>query len=275
MQDIVLEKSRFRPFLHMSECAAHRGDREKDSLGDRAWETEPGRQGMGDRAWEITWETAHTDRFTEVTLTSAWGVSLHVSGSQRRRPTSSFFPWSRENSFNSETAGLMEQRNSNNNNPPSQMTISPPTASPYAMYPHPSMYPMYYAPSMVSYEMFSAPNAAANTAASIPRNKFMYTQANPTAYTHTMDNTNIYIRGLAPDTTDADLEALCSIYGRILSSKAIVDLKTGICKGFGFAMFETMDMASMALDGLSRQGFLVTFAVQGPRGDSVRVSIVA
>ncbi len=139
--------------------------------------------------------------------------------------------------------------------------------------PHPSMYPLYYAPSMVSYGMFSAPNAAANTAASIPRKKFMYTQANPTAYTHTMDNTNIYIRGLAPDTTDADLEALCSIYGRILSSKAIVDLKTGICKGFGFAMFETMDMASMALDGLSRQGFLVTFAVQGPRGDSVRVSI--
>lgn len=87
------------------------------------------------------------------------------------------------------------------------------------------------------------------------------------------DNTNIYIRGLGPDTTDADLETICSVYGRILSSKAIVDLKTGICKGFGFAMFESMEMASMALDGLSRQGYLVTFAVQGPRGDTVSVFV--
>ena len=140
---------------------------------------------------------------------------------------------------------------------------------------YPSMYPLYYVPSMVSYGMLSAHNnaATASTAASVPTKKFMHTLPNPTAYALSMDNnTNIYIRGLAPDTTDADLEALCSIYGRILSSKAIVDLKTGICKGFGFAMFENMDMASMALDGLSRQGFLVTFAVQGPRGDSVRVS---
>jgi RNA recognition motif-containing protein len=119
----------------------------------------------------------------------------------------------------------------------------------------------------------------AGSAAGAPRKKpLVYSnapQANPTAYQSAMDNTNIYIRGLAPDTSDADLEALCSIYGRILSSKAIVDLKTGICKGFGFAMFETMDMASMALDGLSRQGFLVTFAVQGPRGDSVRLFLLS
>ena len=85
-----------------------------------------------------------------------------------------------------------------------------------------------------------------------------------------MQNTNIYIRGLDPCTTDESLLKLVSPFGNILSSKAILDLKSGVCKGFGFAMYETLPEAQAALESLTQQGFVVSFAVAGPRGDSVR-----
>lgn len=43
--------------------------------------------------------------------------------------------------------------------------------------------------------------------------------------------TNVYIRGLHPDTTDEKLEGYGSRYGDIVSCKAIIDLRTGGCKG--------------------------------------------
>lgn len=43
--------------------------------------------------------------------------------------------------------------------------------------------------------------------------------------------TNVYIRGLLPATTDEMLEAWGSRFGDIKSSKSIIDLNTGLCKG--------------------------------------------
>lgn len=43
--------------------------------------------------------------------------------------------------------------------------------------------------------------------------------------------TNVYIRGLLPETTDDMLEAWGSRFGDIKSSKSIIDLNTGLCKG--------------------------------------------
>lgn len=43
--------------------------------------------------------------------------------------------------------------------------------------------------------------------------------------------TNVYIRGLLPETTDEMLEAWGSRFGDIKSSKSIIDLNTGMCKG--------------------------------------------
>ena len=43
--------------------------------------------------------------------------------------------------------------------------------------------------------------------------------------------TNVYIRGLLPETTDAMLEAWGNRFGDIKSSKSIIDLNTGLCKG--------------------------------------------
>jgi hypothetical protein len=43
--------------------------------------------------------------------------------------------------------------------------------------------------------------------------------------------TNVYIRGLLPETTDEMLHAWGSRFGDIQSSKSIIDLKTNLCKG--------------------------------------------
>jgi len=43
--------------------------------------------------------------------------------------------------------------------------------------------------------------------------------------------TNVYVRGLLPETTDEILEAWGTRFGDIKSSKSIIDLNTGLCKG--------------------------------------------
>ena len=44
--------------------------------------------------------------------------------------------------------------------------------------------------------------------------------------------TNVYIRGLLPETTDEMLEIWGTRFGDIRSSKSIIDLNTGLCKGY-------------------------------------------
>jgi len=72
--------------------------------------------------------------------------------------------------------------------------------------------------------------------------------------------TNIYIRGLPINTTDESLYNLCIRWGKIISSKAIVDMRTNECKGFGFVMYETEDQAHTALSELNNLGYHVSFA---------------
>lgn len=43
--------------------------------------------------------------------------------------------------------------------------------------------------------------------------------------------TNVYIRGLLPDTTDDMLHSYAARFGEIISCKAILDLETSLCKG--------------------------------------------
>ena len=45
------------------------------------------------------------------------------------------------------------------------------------------------------------------------------------------DNRNVYIRGLRPDTNDKTLEEYASHFGRVETSKAIIDTATQTCKG--------------------------------------------
>ncbi|KAK9324844.1 hypothetical protein V1517DRAFT_316481 [Lipomyces orientalis] len=74
--------------------------------------------------------------------------------------------------------------------------------------------------------------------------------------------TNVYIRGLAPDITDDILITIVSRFGSLTTAKAMMDSSTGMCKGFGFAQFETEREAIQCICGLSQYGYQTSFAKQ-------------
>ncbi|TPX33965.1 hypothetical protein SeMB42_g07395 [Synchytrium endobioticum] len=81
-------------------------------------------------------------------------------------------------------------------------------------------------------------------------------------------NTNVYVRGLHPTMTDDMFHDMVKTYGTILSAKAIINLHTGECKGFGFAMYDRESEAAAAMHGLEAQGYQVSFARVGPKLDA-------
>lgn len=72
--------------------------------------------------------------------------------------------------------------------------------------------------------------------------------------------TNIYITDLPKDAGDDTLYALGSACGTVISHKAMLDGRTGICKGFGFLMYATHDEARHAIQWLGAHGFTSSFA---------------
>lgn len=77
-----------------------------------------------------------------------------------------------------------------------------------------------------------------------------------------LSRTNLYIRGLAPHTTDKDLILLCQKFGPIGSTKAILDKATNRCKGYGFVDFESPSSAQNAVNELQNQGYQAQMARQ-------------
>lgn len=71
---------------------------------------------------------------------------------------------------------------------------------------------------------------------------------------------NVYIRGLPLDTTDDGLYAICRRFGSITSSKAIIDVQSGTCKGFGFCEFKEESSARDCIVALTHYGYQVSFA---------------
>ncbi|XP_008298287.1 RNA-binding motif, single-stranded-interacting protein 3-like isoform X1 [Stegastes partitus] len=69
-----------------------------------------------------------------------------------------------------------------------------------------------------------------------------------------LSKTNLYIRGLPPATTDQDLIKLCQPYGKIVSTKAILDKNTNQCKGYGFVDFDSPAAAQKAVASLKASG---------------------
>jgi len=72
--------------------------------------------------------------------------------------------------------------------------------------------------------------------------------------------TNVYIRGLLPETTDEMLQAWGSRFGDIKSSKSIIDMQTGLCKGFGFVKYHNYEDAENCIRGFHHLGYEVSFA---------------
>uniref|UniRef100_A0A8C7V5F2 RNA binding motif, single stranded interacting protein 2a n=1 Tax=Oncorhynchus mykiss TaxID=8022 RepID=A0A8C7V5F2_ONCMY len=77
-----------------------------------------------------------------------------------------------------------------------------------------------------------------------------------------LSKTNLYIRGLHPGTTDQDLVKLCQPYGKIVSTKAILDKTTNKCKGYGFVDFDSPTAAQKAVTSLKSSGAQAQMAKQ-------------
>ncbi|XP_041097726.1 RNA-binding motif, single-stranded-interacting protein 2-like isoform X2 [Polyodon spathula] len=77
-----------------------------------------------------------------------------------------------------------------------------------------------------------------------------------------LSKTNLYIRGLHPGTTDQDLVKLCQPYGKIVSTKAILDKTTNKCKGYGFVDFDSPAAAQKAVAALKSSGVQAQMAKQ-------------
>ncbi|NXC71348.1 RBMS1 protein, partial [Anhinga anhinga] len=77
-----------------------------------------------------------------------------------------------------------------------------------------------------------------------------------------LSKTNLYIRALPPNTTDQDLVKLCQPYGKIVSTKAILDKTTNKCKGYGFVDFDSPAAAQKAVSALKANGVQAQMAKQ-------------
>ena len=89
--------------------------------------------------------------------------------------------------------------------------------------------------------------------------------------------TNLYVKGVAPDVTSAELEELFAQYGSITSALVQMD-EAGKSKGFGFVNFDQHEDAAAALDGQNEKDFrgsqlIVTRAQKkGEREEELRKS---
>ncbi|KAF2829322.1 hypothetical protein CC86DRAFT_286393 [Ophiobolus disseminans] len=72
--------------------------------------------------------------------------------------------------------------------------------------------------------------------------------------------TNVYIRGLLPETTDEMLQTWGRRFGDIQSSKSIIDMKSQLCKGFGFIKYHNFEDAENCIRGFHYLGYEVSFA---------------
>ncbi|CAO3626609.1 unnamed protein product [Cunninghamella blakesleeana] len=92
-----------------------------------------------------------------------------------------------------------------------------------------------------------------------------------------MENTNqyhshnMYVRGLTSTVTDESFLELCASYGKIISSKAILDQKSGECKGYGFAMYENEDDCLKAIEMLNSSGLQASLAKVGQESFSSKL----
>ncbi|KAF3901517.1 hypothetical protein ABW20_dc0109153 [Dactylellina cionopaga] len=72
--------------------------------------------------------------------------------------------------------------------------------------------------------------------------------------------TNVYIKGLPATMTDRQLREMVTPFGEIISSKAIIDRPSGVCKGFGFAKFMALEGAEACIVDFTARNFEATIA---------------
>ncbi|KAI4130851.1 MAG: hypothetical protein LQ338_001528 [Usnochroma carphineum] len=75
--------------------------------------------------------------------------------------------------------------------------------------------------------------------------------------------TNVYVRGLHPDTTDEMLLAYGKRFGDVDSAKSIIDNATGFCKGFGFIKYHNYHDAENCIRGFYYRKYEAKYARVG------------
>ncbi|XP_048866474.1 RNA-binding motif, single-stranded-interacting protein 1-like isoform X2 [Brienomyrus brachyistius] len=128
------------------------------------------------------------------------------------------------------------------------------------MYQHYSYYYPQYLPAKVPAGPSSHPMAPPSPSTNSSANNS--SSSSSTAGWEQLSKTNLYIRGLPPGTTDHDLVKLCQPYGKIVSTKAILDKTTNKCKGYGFVDFDSPAAAQKAVTGLKTTGVQAQMAKQ-------------
>ncbi|KAI9891337.1 MAG: hypothetical protein M1814_002850 [Vezdaea aestivalis] len=73
-------------------------------------------------------------------------------------------------------------------------------------------------------------------------------------------HSNVYIKGLSPDTTDEILEVWAKRFGDVHQTKAIIDTISKKCKGYGFARFITIADAQYCVMAFRHGGYEASFA---------------
>ncbi|KAL8930946.1 MAG: hypothetical protein Q9208_000047 [Pyrenodesmia sp. 3 TL-2023] len=75
--------------------------------------------------------------------------------------------------------------------------------------------------------------------------------------------TNVYVRGLHPETTDEMLLDYGKRFGDVDSAKSIIDTATGFCKGFGFIKYHNFEEAENCIRGFYYRKYEAKFARVG------------
>ncbi|XP_039592170.1 RNA-binding motif, single-stranded-interacting protein 3 isoform X2 [Polypterus senegalus] len=122
------------------------------------------------------------------------------------------------------------------------------------MYPQYTYYYPHYIQTKQSYALTPHPMA--------PPSPSTNSSSNSSSSSEQLSKTNLYIRGLPPGTTDQDLIKLCQPYGKIVSTKAILDKNTNQCKGYGFVDFDSPAAAQKAVVSLKASGVQAQMAKQ-------------
>ncbi|KAI9842519.1 MAG: hypothetical protein M1837_007113 [Sclerophora amabilis] len=71
---------------------------------------------------------------------------------------------------------------------------------------------------------------------------------------------NVYIRGLHPQTSDETLLGYGTQFGTVQSAKAIIEMQTGDCKGFGFVLYAHREDAERCIREFYQRGYEASFA---------------
>ena len=64
-------------------------------------------------------------------------------------------------------------------------------------------------------------------------------------------SSNLYVCGLDADIDDAKFEEVFSKFGTVVSAKVMVDIHTGVSRGFGFILFETLEQGVAAQEAMN------------------------